>query len=193
MQFLIGFFIIVVILATPAFRNITLLLALLGLIGFFYIDRQASNDTSSAFNIDEIEEEIRKSRQMISRDQIEISNLKLNDGNISSLETEINTRSKLQPYLSAVVKNRSHLATLTSIGFSAKLYDCQNSESQCDQIGNLSTEICADVPPGQVRLMNSTCVYSWTNTMTNMPQLKGNLRIDYSIDYVEGRKVKGSD
>ena len=37
MQFLIGFLIIVVILAVPAFRNIALLLTLLGLIGFFIL------------------------------------------------------------------------------------------------------------------------------------------------------------
>jgi hypothetical protein len=130
---------------------------------------------------------------LISRDQIEIRDLTLYDGNLSSIETMINIRSEFQPSLSAVVKNKSDTATLTSVGYSAKLYDCPKIGNDCDQIGNFSTAICADIPPGQVRLMKSNCVSALTKTSTDMPPLKGKLRIDYSIDYLEGRKVQSSD
>jgi hypothetical protein len=162
---------------------------------FFYIDSQGSKNSSAAYRneMDEIEEEIKKSRQLITRDEININDLHWHAERSSSVEDAINTRSELKPALSAVVKNKSRLATLTSIGFFAKLYDCTNTGNDCDQIGDFSTAICADIPPGQVRLMNPTCAYGWPNTVTNMPRLKGKLRIDYSVDYIEGRKVQSSD
>lgn len=196
MQFLIGFLIIVVILAVPAFRNIALLLTLLGLIGFFYIESQGSKNSSAAFRkeMDEIEEEIKKSRQLITRDEIDINDLHLYDDHGSSVEAAINARSNLKPSLSAVVKNRSRFARLTSIGFSAKLYDCPIIGNDCDQIGDFSQQQYVPIfHLGKSKIMNSTCAYSWPNTVTNMPPLKGKLRIDYSIDYVEGRKVQASD
>jgi hypothetical protein len=194
MQYLLGFLIIVVILSVPALRNTAILLAMLGLIGFFYTGSQGSKNSSAAFRkeMDEYEEGIKKSRQLITRDEIDINDLHWFDDRGSSIEEAINMRSALKPRLTAVVKNKSQVATLTSIGFSAKLYDCVNPGKECDQIGDFSTEICADIPPGQVRLMNSTCAYGWPNMVTNMPHLRGNLRLDYSIDYVEGRKIQTS-
>jgi hypothetical protein len=204
MHFLIGFLIVVVILAIPQLRTAALLLIGVAAIGFAVMLNSERNSIPTppsqeelarmelARKVEAAKEQLRENhlRGLIKPSQLEIRKLWLTD-----LGREILTVSGYfnDPGATAIVKNNSAENILTDIGLSFDLYDCPVGTSAiskgCDQLGSYSSTIAAEVPPGQVRLMDSGNSNLQRKPITNLPPLSGHFLMQYYLEFIRGRSL----
>ncbi len=81
--------------------------------------------------------------------------------------------------LTAMFKNLSKQHTITSIEFTIMANDCQDPKDPlidpiCETIGEDDVSIWVNVPPGQVRVIETTVSF------TNMPKITGKLSWDFT-------------
>jgi len=124
------------------------------------------------------DQEVRKT--LITKDQIELTNLNLKTGSISNYY-----------YLTAGIKNNS-THELTGINLTVKAYDCPGTSitSNCEIIGqDDNVDISVDVPANQVRAINSDnyAVNGGSVSLDSMPRVKGQFLWSYDITGITGR------
>jgi hypothetical protein len=115
-------------------------------------------------------EEVAKT--LISKDQIEINNLRLGQQYSSSYQ------------LTGEAKNNSS-HELTGITFTVKAFDCPSNviTSDCTVIGqDNNVYVYIDIPSNQVRQIDSAYV-----SLSNMPQVKGQFLWSYEISGITGK------
>src|ERR1700676_893539 len=165
--FLIGFLILCVIIAIPELRTTALVLIGIAAIGLFLLFVIISNTSPPVRPLDPQQlaqqeaariasaQAYEKSKTLITTDQLEVRNMWIEENGlpITVPKTYLEAGTKI------VVKSNSENATLIEMSLEVKFFDCpmptQIIIEKCDQIGSYRAQITGDVPPGQVRQMQS--------------------------------------
>ena len=187
MQYLAGFLLLVLVLTIPKLRRFAVWLITLGAIAIIAVlifnrpkpappppraVSQAGDETRAA---DEA-----RARALIPADQIELRDVWLEDGlgRITAPHGD-----SMTPSLHAVVHNGS-THTLTGVELAIDLLDCPPSGGACDRIGTIESEVRADIPPGDVRQMDSAAPYQ---RVDHIPPLHGTFTLKPRIVWTRGR------
>jgi hypothetical protein len=207
MHFLIGFLIVVVILAIPALRNAALILVGLGALAIMILihpqtgpssvsqppspQELAAEETARQIAAEQDE----KSKTLIKANQIDIRQIWATSSGfpVNSMAGPISSLSS--PGASAVVRNNSSKAILKEIGVTIHLFDCPAEtltiSSNCDQFGTYTTTMQADVPPHQVKQMDSSFDLS-AKPVSNIPPIRGTIVTSYEINFLRGEDLPTS-